>query len=88
MVLIRVLLIKHTECTGLQIKYSTKAPEKACTWLGEISSCSYLAYLPGPAWVLLSKISKPIPGSLYCDKIINVTITTARAIVSAAHRIG
>ena len=37
----------------------------ACTWLGEISYCSCLTFLPGPAWVLLSKIYKPFPGSLY-----------------------
>ena len=28
------------------------------TWLREISSCSCLTFLPGPAWVLLSKICK------------------------------
>ena len=39
--------------------------EKACTWLGEISSCSCLTFLTGPGWVLLSKIYKPFPGSLY-----------------------
>ena len=33
---------------------STEAPEMACTWLGEISSCSCLIALPGPAWVLLT----------------------------------
>ena len=27
-----------------------------CTWLGEISYCSSLTVLPGPAWVLLNKI--------------------------------
>ena len=37
----------------------------ACTWLGEISTCSCLTALPGPAWVLLSKICKPFAGSLY-----------------------
>ena len=37
----------------------------ACTWFGEISSCSSLTALPGPAWVLLSKICKPFGGSLY-----------------------
>ena len=31
---------------------------KACTWLREISSCSCLTVLPGPAWVLLNKICK------------------------------
>ena len=34
-------------------------------WFGEISSCSCLTALPGPTWVLLSKIYKPFPGSLY-----------------------
>ena len=36
-------------CTGPGIK--------ACTWLREISSCSCLTVLPGPAWLLLNKIS-------------------------------
>merc|ERR1719350_2689835 len=29
-----------------------------CTWFGEVCSCSCLNVLPGPAWVLLSKICK------------------------------
>ena len=33
---------------------------KVCTWLREISSCSCLTVLPGPAWVLLSKTCKPL----------------------------
>ena len=37
---------------------STGPPEKVCTWFREISSCSCLTVLPGPAWVLLSKICK------------------------------
>ena len=46
----------------------------ACTWLREFSSCSCLTALPGPAWVLLSKIYKSFAGSLYisemrCEKI-------------------
>ena len=36
----------------------------ACNWLGEIPSCSCLTATPGPAWVRLSKIYKPFPGSL------------------------
>ena len=36
-----------------------------CTWFNEICSCSCLHVLPGPAWVLLSKIYKPFMGSLY-----------------------
>ena len=38
--------------------HCTEAPEISCTWLGEIYSCSSLTFLPGPAWVLLSKIHK------------------------------
>ena len=29
-----------------------------CTWLGEISSSSFLTVLPGPAWVMLNKFYK------------------------------
>ena len=36
-----------------------------CTWFGEISSCSCLTVLPGPAWVLLNKICKYQISSLY-----------------------
>ena len=36
------------------------------TWLREISSCSCLNFLPGPAWVLLSKICKDFFSALYC----------------------
>ena len=41
----------------------------ACTWFGEISSRSCLTALPSPAWVLLSKIYKPFPGSLHSATI-------------------
>ena len=37
---------------------STEMRFNICTWFGEISSCSCLTVLPGPAWVLLSKICK------------------------------
>ena len=40
---------------------------KVCTWLREISSCSCLTVLPGPAWVLLSKTYKPLVTPLYWD---------------------
>ena len=33
----------------------TEGEIEVCTWLREISSCSCLTVLPGPAWVLLSK---------------------------------
>ena len=35
------------------------------TWLREISSCSCLTFLTGPAWVLLSKICKDFFSALY-----------------------
>ena len=43
----------------------TEHPENVCMWLREISSCSCLTVLPGPAWVLLSKIYTLFPGALY-----------------------
>ena len=42
----------ESACTERQIK--------VCTWLREMSSCSCLTVLPGPAWVLLSKTCKPL----------------------------
>ena len=36
-----------------------------CTWFGEISSCSCLTVLPGPAWLLLNKIFIPLFRTLY-----------------------
>ena len=44
---------------------STEWEIKVCTWLREISFCSCLTLLPGPAWVLLSKTCKPLFTSLY-----------------------
>ena len=46
-------------------KWSTEMRYILCTWLGEISSCSCLTVLPGPAWVLLNKICKDSVSSLY-----------------------
>ena len=43
----------------------TDAWDLACMLLGEFSSCSWLIFLQGPAWVLLNRIYKPFPGSLY-----------------------
>ena len=45
--------------------YYTGHPENVCTWLREISCCSCLTVLPGPAWVLLSKTYILFPGALY-----------------------
>ena len=50
-------LFRHEVCTEGEIK--------VCTWLREISSCSCLTVLPGPAWVLLSKTYKPLFPPLY-----------------------
>ena len=44
----------------------TEGKIKVCTWLREISSCSCLTELPGPARVLLSKTNKPLLTPLYC----------------------
>ena len=38
---------------------------KACTWLREISSCSCLNVLPGPAWLLLKNLHTLILGTVY-----------------------
>ena len=40
------------------ICFSTELRKSLGTWLQDISSCSCLTFLPGPAWVLLSKICK------------------------------
>ena len=45
--------------------WCTEPRKSLGTWLWEISSCSCLTFLSGPAWVLLSKIYKPFWGSLY-----------------------
>ena len=53
-------------------------------WLGEISSCSCLTVLPGPAWVLLSKTNIPLfPPLYYCDKVYKVTISCLKVIFPA-----
>ena len=43
----------------------TELKKSLGTWLREISSCSSLTFLPGPAWVLLSKICKDYLSALY-----------------------
>ena len=47
------------------VNVCTEGEIKVCTWLREISSCSYLTVLPGPAWVLLSKTNEPLFPPLY-----------------------
>ena len=49
-------------CPERMLRPCTEHPEKVCTWLREISSCSCLTVLPGPAWVLLSKKYILFPG--------------------------
>ena len=44
---------------------STELGKKACTWFGEICSCSSLPVLPGPAGDLLSRICIPYFRALY-----------------------
>ena len=40
------------------LKIATEMRFILCTWFGELSSCSFLTVLPGPAWVLLNKFRK------------------------------
>ena len=47
------------------VPQSTESGKKAYMWLGEISSCSCLTFLPGPAWLLLNKICKALFRALY-----------------------
>ena len=54
---LRWLLATYTKCTEPRMSLGT--------WLREISSCSCLTFLPGPAWVLLSKICKDFFSALY-----------------------
>ena len=65
----------------------TEDPEKACTWLRELSSCSCLNALPGPAWDLLSKIYKPFAGALYLYSTNSSELITHSPVVGdpAAH---
>ena len=51
--------------TYIQDDNYTEMRFNLCTWLAEISSCSCLTVLPGPAWVLLNKICKDYISSLY-----------------------
>ena len=53
---------------------STEGEIKVCTWLREISSCSCLTVLPGPAWVLLSKTNKPLFPPLYTKSRSGVSV--------------
>ena len=52
--------------TGLLKYYGQRGTKSlvACTWLGELSSCSCLTALPDPACVLLSKIYKTLSSPL------------------------
>ena len=50
---------KEMKFNGCQ-KICTEPIKSLGTWLRAISSCSCLTVLPGPAWVLLSKICKDI----------------------------
>ena len=38
---------------------NTEPANKTCTWLREVSSCSWLVFLPDPAWLLPIKICGP-----------------------------
>ena len=49
-----------------------------CTWLREICSCSCLAVMPCPAWVLLSKIYIPYLGALYRGELKGLYVLLSR----------
>ena len=51
-------------CKSYVLSKTTELPKMVCKWLREMCSCSCLAILPGPAWVLLSKIYRPYLGAL------------------------
>ena len=46
---------------------NTEPRKSLGTWLRDISSCSCLTFLPGPAWVLLSKIWQDFFSALYTN---------------------
>ena len=61
---------------GSRLRYpppSTEFGQKDGTWLREISSCSWVTALPGPAWLLLNKICTPFSRSLYYLPLASVT---------------
>ena len=52
-------LFKYSKAYGFAL-IRTEGEIKVCRWLREMSSCSCLTVLPGPAWVLLSKTNIPL----------------------------
>ena len=64
----QVSSIEMSQLQNFKAVASTEHPENVCTGLREISSCSCLTVLPGPAWVLLSKKYILFPGALYRDR--------------------
>ena len=67
--LIRIRAVKKISdwlaCWNHIVILTTEGVIKVCTWLREISSCSCLTVLPGPAWVLLIKTCSPLLTPLY-----------------------
>ena len=67
------LVFSYWKNSGVHLHYihlkgnSTEPRKSLGTWLREISSCSSLTFLPGPAWVLLSKICKDFLSSVEGD---------------------
>ena len=63
-----------------------------CMWLREIFSCSCLPVLPGPVWVLLSKIYRPFLGALYIlsytKTAMHKPLQTSRLAVQLPHGVG
>ena len=58
-------LIRVFKVLVLYLRHTTEPRKSLGTWLREISPCSCLTVLPGPAWVLLSKICKDFFSALY-----------------------
>ena len=54
---------------SLTLVVNTEPEVMICTWLGETASCSCLTALPGPVWVLRSKICLPLFWVKYKNKL-------------------
>ena len=64
----------------------TEVPKMVCTCLREICSCSCLPILPGPAWVLLSKIYRLFLRAL--DRVIHLVDSNLPLTSKLKFRIG
>ena len=67
--------MRHLEIESFDHLNITELRKSLGTWLREMSSCSCLTFLPGPAWVLLSKTNKPLFPPLY--SVVQLTTSAA-----------